>query len=154
MQKVFLQCYFDESQTKQSFDKLIKSKEYNFSRYNYFLANYLLNENKFEEAKKIIKDSSIKYRSNLLLRQTEFFLEKQQNEKAKNIFNCKNPKDNLGEFFYILANLYSSQQDYRISNFYLKISIFLNKKFLPNKTLLAENFFYQRRNEKSKDIYY
>ena len=154
IQKVFLQCYFDENQTKQSFNKLIKSKEYNFSRYNYFLANYLLQENKFEEAKNIIKDSSIKYRSNLLLRQTEFFLEKKQNEKIKNIFNCKNPKDDLGEFFYILANLYSSQQDYRISNFYLKISLFLNKKFLPNKTLLAENFFYQRRNQKSKDIYY
>jgi tetratricopeptide (TPR) repeat protein len=154
IQKVFLQCYFGENQTKQSFNKLIKSKEYNFSRYNYFLANYLLQENKFEEAKNIIKDSSIKYKSNLLLRQTEFFLEKKQNEKIKKIFNCKNPKDDLGEFFYILANLYSSQQEYRISNFYLKISLFLNKKFLPNKTLLAENFFYQRRNQKSKDIYY
>ena len=40
-----------------------------------------------------------------------------------------------------------------MSNFYLKISFFLNNKFTPNKTLLAENFFYQQKYELSKKIY-
>ena len=53
------------------------------------------------------------------------------------------PKSNLAEFFYIMANLYSSEKDYQLSNFYLKISSFLNDKFLPNKALLAENFYFK-----------
>ena len=40
-----------------------------------------------------------------------------------------------------------------MSNFYLKISYYLNNKFLPNKALLAENFYYQERNELSKKTY-
>ena len=49
---------------------------------------------------------------------------------------------------------YSTQKDYRLSNFYLKISLFLNNKFLSNKALLAENFYYQKKFEESKSIYY
>ena len=40
-----------------------------------------------------------------------------------------------------------------MSNFYLKISLFLNKKFVANKTLLAENYYYQKKNKLSKKIY-
>ena len=40
-----------------------------------------------------------------------------------------------------------------MSNFYLKISLFLNNKFLPNKILLAENFYYQGQSKLSKNIY-
>ena len=35
----------------------------------------------------------------------------------------------------------------------MKISIFLNNKFLMNKALLAENYYYQKKNELSKNIY-
>ena len=59
----------------------------------------------------------------------------------------------LPRFFYILANLYSTQKNYDLSNFYLKISLFLNNKFTPNKTLLAENFYYQKKYELSKEMY-
>ena len=41
-----------------------------------------------------------------------------------------------------------------MSNFYLKISLFLNNKFLANKALLAENYYYQKRNKESKSTYY
>ena len=50
--------------------------------------------------------------------------------------------------------MYASERDYKLSNFYLKISLFLNKKFLPNKALLAENFYYQKQNALSKNIYH
>ena len=35
----------------------------------------------------------------------------------------------------------------------MKLSIFLNDKFLPNQILLAENYYYQKKKELSKNIY-
>ena len=70
-QNIFLQCYFDLNNTKKSLEELIKNKDYNFSRYNFFLINYLLYKNKNTEAKKIIQSSRNKYDSNLLLKQTQ-----------------------------------------------------------------------------------
>ena len=40
-----------------------------------------------------------------------------------------------------------------MSNFYLKISLFLNDKFITNKALLAENLFFQGQSELSKNVY-
>jgi len=153
-QNIFLQCYFDDSKTQKSLEELIADEDYNFSRYNFFLINYLLSKNKTKEAKTAIQNSRKKYSSNLLLKQTENLFLNNENKKIRNFFNCKNPKDPLAEFFYVIANLYSSEKDYQLSNFYLKISLFLNDKFLPNKALLAENFYYQKKDKASKSIYY
>ena len=49
--------------------------------------------------------------------------------------------------------MYSSEKNYQLSNFYLKISLFLNKKFLTNNALLAENFYYQKKYQLSKKTY-
>lgn len=153
-QNIFLQCYFDANDTQKSLEELIEDEDYNFSRYNFFLINFLLSKNKTTEVKKIIQNSRRKYSSNLLIKQAEFFLINGETEKIRNFFNCKNPKDSLAEFFYVIANLYSSEEDYQLSNFYLKISLFLNNKFVSNKALLAENFYYQKKNKTSKSIYY
>ena len=153
IQNVFLQCYFDDSEIQESFEDLINDKDYNFSRYNFFLINYLLHENNTIKAKKIIQSSRKKNNSNLLIGQTENFFLNNENGKIKSFFNCKNQKDSLAEFFYVMANLYSGEKDYQLSNFYLKISLFLNKKFLPNKALLAENYYYQEKDELSENIY-
>ena len=152
-QNSFLKCYFDSSDTENSFEEIIQDKNYNFSRYNFFLANYYLFKNKNVEAKKIIKNGRKKYNSNLLIKETENLLLKGKNEKIKSFFNCKNQNDVLAEFFYVLANLYSSERNYQLSNFYLKISLFLNKKFLTNNALLAENFYYQKKYQLSKKTY-
>ena len=148
-----LKCYFSSNDAQLSLENLVKNENYNFSRYNFFLINYLLQKNKYSNAKEVIKKSRKRYSSNLLLKQTEAFLINDQNHKIKNFFNFKNPNDALAEFFYIIANLYSSQEEFQISNFYLKISLFLNKKFKSNKALLAENFYYLEREKISKDIY-
>ena len=152
-QKVFLKCYFDMEDTEDFFKNIIQNKNYNFSRYNFFLTNYLLFQNNEKEAFKVIKNAKEKNRSNLLIQETENFLKEGKGEEIKNFFNCKDPNDSLAEFFYIIANLYASEKDYRSSNFYIKISQFLNKKFLPNKALLAENYYYQRKYKLSKNIY-
>jgi len=118
------------------------------------LVNYFLFKNKTAEAKKIIKNYREEYNSNLLIKETENFFLNDKSERIKSFFNCQNPKDSLAEFFYVIANLYANEKDYQLSNFYLKISLFLNDKFLPNKALLAENFYYQKKNKASKSIYY
>ncbi len=153
IQKSFYQCYFKTKNIYMSFNNLVKDKDYNFSRYNFFLINQLLQENKLLEAKKIVKNSRKKHNSNLLLKEAENFLLDGDNDKVKYFFNCENPNHIIAEFFYILANLYSSEKDYQLSNFYLKISLFLNNKFLSNKALLAENYFFQKKYKSSKAIY-
>ena len=152
-QKGFLKCYFDAQDTQSYFQEIIQNKDYNFSRYNFFLANYFLFNNKENDATEIIQRARKKYNSNLLIKETENFLKEGKKEKIKSFFNCKNSKDSIAEFFYVIANLYSSEKNYQISNFYLKISQFLNKKFLSNNALLAENFYYQKKYKLSKNIY-
>ena len=48
--------------------------------------------------------------------------------------------------------MYSSQNDYENSNFYLNISNYLNSKFKFNLTLLSENYFNIEDYEKSKKV--
>ena len=153
IQNSFLQCYFDAPETFISFKELISDEEYSFVRYSFFLANYLLAKNNELEAKKIIEDSSKAHSSNLLIKQSKNFILNKNIKKIRNSFNCQKSKDSISEIFYIMANLYSTQRDYKTSNFYLKISLFLNKKFTSNKTLLAENYFYQKKYESSKKVY-
>ena len=40
-QNSFLKCYFDSSDTENSFEEIIQDKNYNFSRYNFFFSKLL-----------------------------------------------------------------------------------------------------------------
>jgi len=153
IQDIFMKCYYDSKETENSFTKLIEREDYNFSRYSFFLINYFIHKNRINEAKKIVKNSREKYNSNLIIKETENLLLENKIEKIKKIFDCKNPKHVMAEFFYIISNLYSSEENFRQSNFFLNISLFLNKQFEPNKALLAENFYYQKRYKEAKNIY-
>ena len=51
-QNCVLKCYFDAEDTQKFFEEVIQNKDFNFSRYNFFLINYLLFKNKSAEAKK------------------------------------------------------------------------------------------------------
>ena len=153
IQNSFLQCYFDTLKTQVAFEQLINSEDRDYSRYDFFFANYLLSKNKNIKAEKVINLSRKTHNSNLLIKQAENFILTGNSKKIKNLFNCKNPTDVVAEIFYVIANIYSTEKNYQLSNFYLKISFFLNNKFTPNKTLLAENFFYQQKYELSKKIY-
>ena len=153
IQNIFLQCYFNIPEAYEAYNNLINDKDSNFFRYNFFLANYLLHNDRNLEAQTILSSDRNLNNSNMLIRQAKNLLLAQENKKIKNFFNCKNPSDSIAEIFYIMANLYSNEKDYQLSNFYLKISLYLNNKFTPNKALLAENFFYQKKYELSKKIY-
>ena len=71
-------------------------------------------------------------------------------KKINSIFSCENKADILAEFFYLISSLYSSEEDYIKSNFYLKISNFLNPKFKFNSTLLVENFYINEKYTQAK----
>ena len=69
IQRVFLNCYFDKSNTNNLFKELTLNKNIDFSRYNYFYASFVANSGKLDEAKKIINSALKSYPRNLLLNQ-------------------------------------------------------------------------------------
>jgi len=153
IQNSLLQCFFRTPQAEIAFEKVIGNENTGFSRYNFFLANYFILKNKIKSAELLLEKSSDVHDSNLLLKQANIFVKNKDHGKIKNFFNCESAKNNIAEIFYIVANLYSTQEDYQLSNFYLRISLFLNDQFIPNKTLLAENFYFQKNYKTAKKIY-
>jgi len=149
--RTFQSCYLDEKNTLSYFLSLINNAEVGHSRYKFFLVNYLVEKNRVDEAKKIINKINI-LNSSLLVAQTKKWIEEEKLKKFNEIFSCKNKLDILGEFFFLMANLYSSQNDFEKSNFYLNISNYLNPKFKFNLTLMAENYFDNKNYKQSEKI--
>ena len=139
--EVFQRCYLNDKNTKNYFDKLVNSQnDADYSRYIFFFINYLVENNKYEEAKQIT-DNFNYLNSSLLISQGKKWIEDKKFESFKEIFSCTNSNDIVGELFFLVANLYSSQDDYEKSNFYLNIANYLNPKFTFNLSLLAENHY-------------
>jgi tetratricopeptide (TPR) repeat protein len=150
--EVFQRCYLGDKNTKNYFNSLINNeKDQDYSRYIFFYLNYLIANSENDEAKKIA--SNLDYlNSSLLISQGKKWIEEEKLKELKKIFSCKDPNDILGELFFLVANLYSSQGAYDKSNFYLNISDYLNPKFKYNKTLLAENHFLNKDYSKTSKI--
>ncbi len=148
----FLNCYFGTEETENLFLRVIGDKDLR-SRYNFFLINYLISKNRKEEAKIFINKIAKSYNTTLLIRQTNVFINQNETKKIIKLFDCNKPAHSMAEIFYVLANMYSTQEDYQTSNFYLNISLLLNNKFHPNKILLAENYYLQKKFDKSKELY-
>ena len=148
----FLNCYFGTEETENLFLRVIGDKDLR-SRYNFFLINYLISKNRKEEAKIFINKIAKSYNTTLLIRQTNVFINQNETKKIIKLFDCNKPVHSMAEIFYVLANMYSTQKDYQTSNFYLNISLLLNNKFHPNKILLAENYYLQKKFDKSKELY-
>ena len=151
IQKTLAHCYFDSMDTELEFKKIIENKKTSFSRYNFFFANYLVNNDRNNEALNLIKTASNNYPGNLLINQFKKDLKNKENTKI--IFNCKNSAHILAEVFYIFANALSSQGDYRLSNFYISLSKFLNPDFKSYNTLLAQNFISLKKNIEAEKIF-
>ena len=79
-------------------------------------------------------------------------IDKSSFNEIKGIFSCKNENDLLAEFFYLVSNLYSSQDEYEQSNFYLNISYFLNKKFKINLSLMVDNYYLNENYDQSLKV--
>ena len=150
IQNVFLHCFYNSQKTDFFFKKITSNKKINFSRYNYFYSNYLMNSGKQEQANQVINNSLELYPRNLLLNQYKLDLLYKKNQ---NNFNCQNQLHVAAEILYINANALSSQSIFTLSNFYLNLAKYLNNNFNSFNTLLAENFYKINNLKKAKQIY-
>ena len=150
IQSVFLNCYYNSSDTNELFSTLNSNQRTDFSRYNYFHASYAISIGKINEAKSIVQSALKLYPRNLLLNQYKIDLNELQNMDA---FDCRKEKHVAAEILYITANALSSQSLYSLSNFYLNLAKFLNEDFHSFETLLAENFYKTNNFEDAKKIY-
>ena len=147
----FQECYLNISKSNKYFLKLVNDDKGDYSRYLFFYLGNLINLGDTTSASQI--SSKINYiDTNLLVSQSKNWIEKNEFSKFSQYFSCKNERDILAEFFYLVSNLYSSQENFDKSNFYFQISNFLNKKFYFNSTLLAENYFLNQNYKKSNQI--
>jgi len=147
----FQRCYLQQKNTGSFFLNLINNQQGDYSRYIFFYINYLVENKKIEEAKSI--GNQLEYiSSTLLLSQTKSWLDKNKIKKFNKIFSCNNHNDIISEFLFLISNLYSSQDDFEKSNFYLNLSNYLNPKFKFNLSLVAENFYLNNEYEKVKKI--
>ena len=147
----FQRCYLEEKNTGSFFLNLINNQQGDYSRYIFFYINYLIENQKIDEAKAV--GEQLEYiNSTLLLTQTKSWLDKNKIKEFNKIFSCKNHNDVIGEFLFLISNLYSSQDDIEKSNFYLNLSSYLNPKFKFNLTLIAENFYLNKEYDKVKTV--
>jgi tetratricopeptide (TPR) repeat protein len=150
--EVFQRCYLKDKDTKVYFANLINSQnDVDYTRYVFFYLNYLLENNEYEQAKNIT-DNLDYLNSSLLVSQGKKWIETQKITEFKKIFSCSNANDIVSEFFFLISNLYSSQENYDKSNFYLNISQYLNPKFRFNLSLLAENYYFNQNYSKTLKI--
>ena len=84
--------------------------------------------------------------------QTKNWINTKKYKQIVKLFSCKNENDILSEFFYLIASIYSSEEEYKKSNFYVRISNFLNPKFKFNLTLISENFYINKKYTQSKAV--
>ena len=147
--ETFQKCYLGNQTTDASFSNLFNDPEGDYSRYIYFYLSYLIENNRIDEAKKITKDLNY-INTTLLLSQGKSWIENENSEKLVRVFSCKNPNDILGEYLFLISNLYSSQDNFEKSNFFLNLSNFLNPKFVFNLSLITENQYFNGEYKKVK----
>ena len=149
--EAFVRCYLDDPKTIVYFENLINSSSADYSRYLFFYVSHLVDKNKLIDAKNLLSDVD-NHNNSLIILQTKLWIDENKTSNFKKIFSCKNETDILGEFFFLISNLYSTQEDFEKSNFYLNISNFLNEKFKFNLSLMAENYFISENFIESKNI--
>ena len=150
IQTVFLNCYFNSSNTNSLFEELVSNEKTDFSRYNYFYASFAAASKKIDKAKDIVNTALKSYPRNLLLNQ--YKLDLNQGNYISS-FDCNNKGHVIAEILYITSNALSSQSIYSLSNFYLNLAKYLNEEFHSYDTLLAENFYKIDSFEEAKKIY-
>ena len=147
--ETFQRCYLGDKTTDSYFSTLFNDPEADYSRYIYFYLSYLIENNRQSDAKKITDE--IDYiNSTLLLSQGKSWIDNENTEALTNVFSCKNRNDILSEFLFLISNLYSSDDNFEKSNFFLNLSNFLNPKFVFNLSLVAENQYFNGEFKKAK----
>ena len=149
--ETFQRCYLNDKNTDSFFLDLINNNQADYSRYIFFYLTYLIEKNRIKDAKSITNELDY-VNTTLLLSQGKSWIEKDQIKEFRKVFSCTNYNDILGEFLFLISNLFSSQNEFKKSNFYLSLSNYLNPKFVFNLSLVAENLYLNKNYEKSKIV--
>ncbi len=147
--EAFQRCHLKDEKTDAYFSNLINDFEVDYTRYIFFYLGYLVENNKADKVKQITEDLNY-INTTLLLSQAKSWVENNNLENFLEVFSCKNHNDILGEYLFLISNLYSSQDDFERSNFYLNLSSFLNPKFIFNMSLVVENQYLNQQYKKAK----
>ena len=147
--ETFQRCYLEDDNTNIYFSNLIDDTDADYTRYIFFYLSYLIEDNKALKAKKIVEDLDY-INTTLLLSQGKSWIQNNNTKKFSEVFSCKNPHDIVGEFLFLISNLYTSQDNFEKSNFFLNLSNFLNPKFVFNLSLVAENQYLNEEYKKAK----
>ena len=149
--ETFQRCYLSDENTSSHFSNLINNSKADYSRYIYFYLTHLIENNNFKEAETITNE--IDYiGSTLLISQGKSWVESKEFKKFNEVFSCKDYNHLIGEFLFLISNIYSSQDEFKKSNFFLNFSIFLNPKFIFNLSLIVENLYLNENYEKAKEV--
>ena len=147
----FQRCYLNDINTEDYFLKLTdKNNQIDYSRYIYFYLTYLIENNELQKAKEITKNINF-LGSTILLSQGKAWIDQNNFSNFKKVFSCKNHNDLISEFLFLISNLYSSQDRFVESNFYLNIANYLNPKFIFNNALIADNYYLNKNYDKAKE---
>ena len=149
--QAFQRCYLKQDSTRSYFLNLINNPDGDYSRYIFFYINDLIDRKKIDEAK-AVTDQLEYINSTLLLSQSKSWVDNDKFHEFNKIFSCNNHNDIVSEFIFLISNLYSSQDNFEKSNFYLNLSNYLNPKFIFNSTLIVENFYLNQEYDKVKKI--
>ncbi len=149
--KAFQNCYLSSKKTSSNFLNLINSAEGDYSRYLFFYLGNII-ENKEYIMLNEISETIEPISSSLLISQSKKWVEDKKFEKFIKYFSCKNENHLLSEFFFLMSNLFSSQESYEKSNFYIQVSNFLNPNFKFNLSLFAENHYLNNNFDSAKKI--
>ena len=149
--QAFKRCYLNKKTTRSSFLNLINNPNGDYTRYKFFYSNYLIENENINEVKDIFKEIEF-INSTLLLSQSKSWVENKKYKNFTKIFSCNNHNDILGEFLFLISNLYSSEENINKSNFYLNLSNYLNPKFKFNLSLAAENYYFTNQNYRLKKV--
>ena len=147
----FQKCYLDDRNTENYFLKVINENDSDYSRYVFFYVSYLIEKGRVSKIPNVLSEYDY-INSKLLISQSKNWVEDRKYEKFTNIFSCKNQNHVISEFLFLVSNLYSSQDDFEKSNFYLYLSNYLNPKFVYNLSLVAENYYFNEDFIKAKKI--
>ena len=147
----FQHCYLNSIKTSTLFQNVVSPQDGDYSRYIFFYISYLIQNKRYAEVKKIAENID-PISSGLLTLQLKRWIEDADFKKINNFFSCENEGDLLGEFFFLIANLYSSGETFKKSNFYLQISNYLNSKFYFNQSLIAENYYLNQNYDLARKV--
>ncbi len=149
--EAFQYCYLDDYRANNRFAELINLDNGSYSRYLFFYISNLINKNDPDNLSEVsLKIEPIT--STLLILQSKNWIDQNKFEEFSKIFSCQSENDILAEIFFLISNLYSSQEEYEMSNFYLNISNYFNPKFKFNLSLTVENYFQMNKYEEVKNI--